>query len=75
MRNFKRLILVLFLLLLGAAVVAFVLENQQPASLAFMGFSLPTLPLSVFVLVALIVGLAIGPLLVFLSRLSVAKRR
>ncbi|MCW2270306.1 DUF1049 domain-containing protein [Pseudomonas sp. JUb96] len=69
------MIFVLFSLLLVAAVLIFVLENQQPASLSFLGFSLPVLPLSVFVLAALIAGLLIGPLLVILSRVFDAQRR
>ena len=69
MRNFKRLILVVFLLLLAAVVLIFVLDNQQPASLHFMAWTLPSLPLAVFVLIALLVGLAVGPLLVLAGRL------
>lgn len=68
-RNFKRLILVVFFLLLITAVMLFVLENQQPATLAFLGMTLPSMPLSVFVLVALVLGLSVGPLLVLGSRL------
>lgn len=68
MRNFKQLILVVFFLLLVAAVLIFVLENQQPATLAFLGLTLPSMPLSVFVLVALVLGLSVGPLLVLGSR-------
>ncbi|UVL28189.1 DUF1049 domain-containing protein [Pseudomonas donghuensis] len=71
MRNFKRLILVVFLLLLMAAVVVFVLENQLPAQLVFLGWVLPQLPVSVYLLVALSVGLVIGPLLTLLSRRGV----
>lgn len=67
MRNLKRFALVVFLLLVVVAVLLFVLENQQPASLVFLGMALPVLPLSVFVLLALIVGLLVGPLLVFLG--------
>jgi len=67
-RNFKQLILVVFFLLLVAAVLIFVLENQQPATLAFLGLTLPSMPLSVFVLVALVLGLSVGPLLVLGSR-------
>jgi uncharacterized integral membrane protein len=66
-RNLKRFALVVFLLLVVVAVLLFVLENQQPASLVFLGMALPVLPLSVFVLLALIVGLLVGPLLVFLG--------
>ncbi|MNE06679.1 hypothetical protein D3C81_550990 [compost metagenome] len=63
MRNFKLLVLVVFLLLIMAVVVVFVLENQQLIPLKFIGWELPQLPLSVLVLVPLMVGLGIGPLL------------
>jgi putative membrane protein len=63
MRNFKRLALVIFALLVAAAIVLFVLENNQPVTLLFLGWSAPQLPVSVFVLLALLVGMAFGPLL------------
>jgi len=67
-RNFKRLILVVFLLLLALAVLIFVLENQQLVSLVFLGVALPDLPVSVFMLLALLLGLAVGPGVVLLNR-------
>lgn len=69
MKNLKRLILVIFLLLLVAAVLIFVLENQQSASLVFLGWALPSMPLAVFVVFALLIGLAVGPVLMYFRRL------
>lgn len=63
MGNFKRIALVLLALLMALAIVLFVLENHQPVALFFLGWSAPQLPVSVFVLVAFLAGMAIGPLL------------
>ncbi|WP_210643485.1 LapA family protein [Pseudomonas sp. Tri1] len=63
MRNFKRLMLVVLALLAAATIVLFVLENNQPATLLFLGWSAPQLPVSVFVLAALLAGMILGPLL------------
>ncbi|TFF42694.1 lipopolysaccharide assembly protein LapA domain-containing protein [Pseudomonas sp. RIT623] len=63
MRNLKRALLALFVLLLAAVVLFFVLENQQAVSLVLFGWSAPAVPLAVLVLAALVLGLAVGPLL------------
>lgn len=63
MGNFKRLALVVLALLVAAAIVLFVLENNQPVALLFLGWSAPQLPVSVFVLLALLTGMIFGPLL------------
>ena len=63
MRNFKRVLLALFVLLLVLAVLAFVLENQQSVSLLFFGLAGPQLPVSLLIVLALLVGMTIGPLL------------
>ena len=63
MRNLKRALLAVFVLLLVLAVLAFVLENQQSVSLLFLGWVGPQLPLSLLVVLALLVGMTIGPLL------------
>lgn len=63
MRNLKRLLVALFVLLLAAVVLFFVLENQEAVSLMLFGWSAPAMPVAVPVLAALIVGLALGPLL------------
>ncbi|MGG2024096.1 DUF1049 domain-containing protein [Pseudomonas sp. AO-1] len=76
MRNLKRILLGVFILLLVLAILAFVLENQQSVSLLFMGFSGPQLPVSVVVVLALLIGMMIGPVLGwFLGRSSRAARK
>ncbi|MEB2651349.1 MULTISPECIES: LapA family protein [Pseudomonas] len=76
MRNLKRILLGVFLLLMVLVVLAFVLENQQSVSLLFFGFSGPQLPVSVVAVLALLVGMLIGPVLGwFLGRASRAARK
>ncbi len=71
MRNLKRILLGVFLLLMVLVVLAFVLENQQSVSLLFLGFSGPQLPVSVVAVLALLIGMLIGPILGwFLGRSS-----
>ena len=67
MRGVKRVALVLIVLIVALAILAFVLENQQDVALAFLGWSTPELPVSVFVTLALIVGMLVGPVLGFLA--------
>lgn len=75
MRNIKRLLLVVIVLAVAAATLLFVLENQQSVALTFLGWSGPSLPVSVFVLVALLLGLAVGPLLGWYVALRGKRRR
>ncbi|MBC3207688.1 MULTISPECIES: lipopolysaccharide assembly protein LapA domain-containing protein [Pseudomonas] len=76
MRNLKRILLGVFLLLMVLVVLAFVLENQQSVALLFLGFSGPQLPVSLVVVLALLIGMLIGPLLGwFLGRSSRAARK
>ncbi|GLH38146.1 MULTISPECIES: lipopolysaccharide assembly protein LapA domain-containing protein [Pseudomonas fluorescens group] len=63
MRNLKRILLGVFLLLMVLVVLAFVLENQQSVALLFLGFSGPQLPVSVVAVLALLIGMLIGPVL------------
>lgn len=63
MRNLKRALAALFVLLLAAVVLFFVLENQQPVALVLFCWAAPEMPVAVPVLAALVVGLAVGPLL------------
>ena len=63
MRNLKRAFTLLFVLLLAAVVLFFVLENQQAVALTLFNWTAPAVPVAVVVLAALVVGLAIGPLL------------
>jgi uncharacterized integral membrane protein len=76
MRNLKRVLLVVTVLLLVLAILAFVLENQQPVSLLFLGWAGPQLPVSVVTVVALLTGMLIGPLIGwFVSRIARARRK
>ncbi|TKJ72274.1 hypothetical protein PspCFBP13509_29500 [Pseudomonas sp. CFBP13509] len=63
MHRFKRIILAVVVLFFVFFVLAFVLENQQAASLLFFGWSTVELPISVFVTLSLIVGMMVGPAL------------
>ncbi|WP_449123567.1 LapA family protein [Pseudomonas sp. MPG01] len=76
MRNLKRMLLGVFFLLLVLVILAFVLENQQSISLMFLGWSGPQLPASLVIVLALLVGMSIGPILGwFLGRSSRAARK
>ncbi|MFJ2713341.1 MULTISPECIES: LapA family protein [unclassified Pseudomonas] len=76
MRNLKRILLGVFILLLVLVILAFVLENQQSVSLMFLGWAGPQLPVSLVMVIALLVGMLIGPILGwFLGRSSRAARK
>ncbi|CRN01032.1 MULTISPECIES: lipopolysaccharide assembly protein LapA domain-containing protein [Pseudomonas] len=69
MRGVKRVVAILIAVLAGLVILAFVLENQQGVALSFLGWSTAQMPVAVFVVIALIVGMLIGPLLgVFVRR-------
>lgn len=68
MRNLKRMLLGIFILLLVLAILAFVLENQQSISLMFLGWAGPQLPVSVVAIVALLVGMLASPVLSWFVR-------
>lgn len=76
MRNLKRILLGVFILMLVLVILAFVLENQQSVSLFFLGLSGPRIPVSLVVVLALLAGMLIGPVLSwFLGRSSRAARK
>lgn len=54
--NLKRLLLVAVLLLLGIAVLIFVLQNRQPAHLILLGWTTPELPVAVLLSASFILG-------------------
>ncbi|MGC6369540.1 LapA family protein [Pseudomonas sp. K2I15] len=71
MRNIRSVLLVIFAVLLILVTLTFVLENQESVSLTFLGWSGPELPVSVFIVAALLIGMVIGPAFSwFLSRTS-----
>jgi len=63
MRNLSRVFSVLSLFVLAAGVLFFVLENQQVVGLVLFGWVAPAVPVAVLVLAALLIGLAVGPVL------------
>ena len=67
MRNFKRAMLVVFALIVLFGVVVFILENQQPTSLMFMGWRSAEMPASLFFIAALLIGMVIGPVMGFVA--------
>jgi uncharacterized integral membrane protein len=76
MRNLKRVLIAVFVLLLILAILAFVLENQQSVTLLFLGWTGPQLPVSVITVIAFLVGMVIGPAIGWLlARSSRASRK
>ncbi|MBD8192866.1 LapA family protein [Pseudomonas fluorescens] len=69
MRGIKRVVAVFSTLVVVLVVLAFVLENQQGVSLSFLGLSTEQLPVSVYLVVALILGMLVGPVLGAVIRL------
>lgn len=74
MRGVKRVVLVLSVLIVALVVLGFVLENQQAVSVSFLGWSTMQMPTSVFMVLSLIVGMAIGPVLGALLRVNGRRR-
>lgn len=69
MRNVKRLIFFIVVLLIVVATVVFTLENQQAVTLVLFGWSAPELSLAIPVILALLLGMVIGPVLTLIARL------
>ena len=60
MQWLKRAMLIIVLLLVALATMDFMLENQQSIALRFLEFSSPSLPVSLFMVIAFILGSALG---------------
>lgn len=56
MQWFKRILVIALVLAVAALSITFVVENQQPSSLAFLGLESPEWPVSLFVALAFAVG-------------------
>ncbi|WP_433885046.1 DUF1049 domain-containing protein [Pseudomonas vranovensis] len=67
MAKIKRLAIVLFLLGVALITLVFFLENQQEVRIVFLGFTTPSLSVSLLVVLALLLGLLVGPLLAYLT--------
>lgn len=63
MRNLRRVLLAVFVLLLVLVMLVFVLENQQSVTLLFLGWAGPELPVSLAIVLALLIGMVIGPVI------------
>ncbi|MGX9380331.1 lipopolysaccharide assembly protein LapA domain-containing protein [Pseudomonas sp. JQ36] len=63
MRRVKSVILTVLFLVIALICFAFVLENQNPIKLTLFGWGAPDLPASLVVILALLLGMAIGPVL------------
>ncbi|WP_235981312.1 lipopolysaccharide assembly protein LapA domain-containing protein [Aquipseudomonas ullengensis] len=58
--NLKRLLLLAILLLLGIAVLIFVLQNRQPAHLVLLGWTTSELPVAVLLSASFILGVLLS---------------
>ena len=58
----KRALLIIVLLLVALATLDFVLENQQGVQLSFLDMQSPEAPLSLMIILAFILGSALGVL-------------
>lgn len=75
-RNFQRVLFAVSILILVLAILAFVLENLRSVSLQFLGWASPEIPLSLVALLALLVGMIIGPAVSWLlKRVSRSPRK
>ncbi|AYF51847.1 lipopolysaccharide assembly protein LapA domain-containing protein [Pseudomonas sp. PS01298] len=63
MLGLKRVLFLLFMLMIAVFVILFVLGNQQMVSLMIFGWSAPAVPLAIPMIFSLLLGLAIGPVL------------
>ena len=63
MQWLKRAVLIIVLLLVALATIDFMLENQQSIALQFLEFSSPELPISLFIVIAFILGSLLGILI------------
>ncbi|MCP1500576.1 putative integral membrane protein [Pseudomonas migulae] len=63
MTSAKRVTALTLIVLLVALVVVFILENNQPAALTFLGWSTPQLPIAIYVVLALLLGWGAGPVM------------
>ncbi|TVP90174.1 MAG: DUF1049 domain-containing protein [Pseudomonadaceae bacterium] len=72
MQWLKRALLIIVLLLVALATLDFMLENRQNVTLQFLELQSPALPLSLFIVVAFVLGGLLG---VFLGWMITARLR
>jgi len=59
----KKKLTILLAFLVVLIVLGFTLENQQPVELVFLGVLTPRLPISLFIILTLLIGMLVGPAL------------
>ncbi|MHC8291535.1 LapA family protein [Pseudomonas sp. XS1P51] len=74
MSSAKRVTALTLIVLLVLLVVVFILENNQPATLTFFGWSTPQLPFAVYVVMALLLGWGAGPVMSWVIGTGVKRR-
>ena len=74
MRGVKRIVSVLVVLIVVFSILAFVLGNQQGITLSFLGWNTAQMPAAVFITLALICGMVIGPLFGLVARRARCKQ-
>ena len=72
MQWFKRAALIIILLIVALATLDFMLENQNDVTLQFLEAQSPALPLSLFIIIAFILGSLLG---IFVGWLITARLR
>lgn len=75
MRVLKRVILVVLALLIVLVTTVFMLENRQTVALTFMGWSAPEISVAVPIVLALLLGLLIGPVFAWIASLRTRRVR
>lgn len=73
MQGISRFVKIVAVLIVSIFVIIFVLENQQTVALSFLGWITRPLPVSLFFIGSLILGLAIAPLVIFIGRVAGAR--
>ncbi|MEB2625108.1 DUF1049 domain-containing protein [Pseudomonas sp. YuFO8] len=68
MRNLTKIIMVALITVISAGILVFTIENQNSVSLVFLGGVAPPIAVSILILTAFLMGMAIAPILVFLRR-------
>ncbi len=63
-----RWVLLIILLLVGLTLIVFMLENRQSVIINFFGWSTGEVSISSCLVIALLVGMVIGPVLAFMLK-------
>jgi putative membrane protein len=73
MRILKRIFLIVVALIVVAVTMVFMLQNRQTVALTVMGWSTPEISVAVLIVLALLLGMLIGPVFAWIA--SLRKKR